>query len=137
MLDRLISSIGIIILGLFLLIVCINVTGYFAQWYRLQGQAQAVANIMARYGQYTSTAQQTLDQLCQRTNMDQSKLTVTTKPAQGAEPAVYGEEISVTLVYPYEKSTGLKGKVTVIRSDIKATGTAVSRYQPGINVYGY
>jgi hypothetical protein len=68
--------------------------------------------------------------------MERSKLTVSPKPAQGAEPAVYGEEVSITLTYPYRKSTGLKGKVTIIKSDIKATGTAVSRYQPGINVYG-
>lgn len=128
MLEDKISFLGMLVIKFMIVLLVIGILGGLFNWYRLNGQANFIADSMSRYGCYTTIAEQALDNFCLQAKIDKSKIRVTVSPSMSR--AAYGQPVSVRLDYDYNFRIG---QINLAPWPLSANGTAVSTYIQGMN----
>lgn len=134
MIEKPVMFVFIVILLVFFLTGGVVVIGGVMKWYQISAQTHIIAGTMARYGHYNDTCEDSLQSFCERSNIKRSDLTLELEPADGGDIRVYGETVSVKILYPYHKRLFLGDMNTLFDYEIKTGAAAVSTFVPGLYV---
>jgi len=97
--------------------------GLFNHWTMVQNQAQFIASSISKWGDYTSEAQDSVEQFANDLNISHSQVNVSTSGGKD-----YGEPVWVEISIPYKLKVGRFNAGTFT---LTGTGRAVSVYIPG------
>jgi ABC-type branched-subunit amino acid transport system substrate-binding protein len=129
LLDRVISTYGMLFVFLIFLISGVALMGMVNQWYETQDIAQYIARSEGIYGGYTPDTKSAVSQFCQDTKLVNATVTV-------SDPATFGAPVWAKVSVPF---TFQIGSIMTLQTSMPITGIgrSISAYLPGESSVAY